>query len=220
MAIRDEKDLINDGIMDVGISLMAMAARTAPTFGNRTSIILKAIDAEELEKVAAGLEEAKDQLPLLRREYQNVRDHARSGGKALLVGCNRKSDLTYNCGSCGFRTCAELNKAESQLGANFVGYRGPFCTWKSMDVGIACMAASAIAHRLGFQTREYGTVGGVALAMGMIEADICTAVTITVTDKNLHFTRNQYWTQEEYEKGFDAMFPTFRLGFITEGLNK
>lgn len=218
MAIRDEKDLINERLMDVGLSLMAMAARTAPTFGNRKSAIIRSIDSEELEKIAAALEEGKDQLPLLRREYQNVRDHARSGGKALLVGGNRKSDLNYNCGSCGFRTCAELNRAESPLESSFVGSKGPFCTWKGMDVGIACMAASAIAHRLGFQTREYGTVGGVALAMGMIEADSCTAITITVTDKNLHFTRNQYWTQEEYQKGFDAMFPSFNFGFITEGL--
>ena len=30
----------------------------------------------------------------------------------LIFGDKRKSDLNFNCGACGYRTCAELNKAE------------------------------------------------------------------------------------------------------------
>jgi uncharacterized ferredoxin-like protein len=130
----------------------------------------------------------------------------------LLIGDKRKSDFNYNCGACGYRTCAEMNAAEEveSLTAN-----GPSCMFKNINMNIAANAAASMAHRLGLHCRIFSTLGFSALALEMIEdVDLCISISVSVAKKNPYFDRHEFWTKEHWEETFEKEFPPFNRGFI------
>jgi hypothetical protein len=62
----------------------------------------------------------------------------------LLIGAKTSpSPLAWDCGVCGFPTCAEFNRFSNEnKSAGAFGY-GPACNWLMMDFGIALAQASA-----------------------------------------------------------------------------
>ena len=57
----------------------------------------------------------------------------------LLLGADlTKSTSGWDCGACGFPTCAEFNRTASCITAwAFLSY-GPSCMLNVLDIGIAC----------------------------------------------------------------------------------
>ena len=130
----------------------------------------------------------------------------------LLLGDKRKSDFNYNCGACGFKSCAELNKADvvESLTAN-----GPSCLFKNINLGIAANAAATMANRLGLHCRVFSTLAFAALALEIIEdVDICISVSVSAARKNPYFDRHEFWTDEHWKETFEKEFPTYSRGFI------
>ncbi|MEW6261751.1 MAG: DUF2148 domain-containing protein [Thermodesulfobacteriota bacterium] len=93
----------------------------------------------------------------------------------LILGANlAKADLGWDCGACGFPTCAEFLKyCKDHAGLGRIGV-GPSCAWKSVDFGIACDYACAAAWELNIENRIQGTFGLVASLLGYLDDSTAT----------------------------------------------
>ncbi|MBI9085289.1 MAG: hypothetical protein JEZ11_16965 [Desulfobacterales bacterium] len=211
MAILEMPDLIKSGL-DRAVELMAVAAHNSFRFNDRNTIRLRAIDGEDLETIAEYCFSLGDMSPLAARDGRHLVQLMKEPCTLMLIGDKRKSDFNYNCGACGYRTCAEMNAAEEveSLTAN-----GPSCQFKNINLNIAVNAAASMAHRLGLHCRVFSTLGFSALALEMIEdVDLCVSVSVSVAKKNPYFDRHEFWTKEHWDETFDKEFPPFNRGFI------
>jgi uncharacterized ferredoxin-like protein len=79
----------------------------------------------------------------------------------LLIGADlRTSNVGYDCGACGFDTCAEFNKYSQDNPPSLgVIYQGPSCVWKTIDYSAACSWACAAAWQHNITNRIQGTSG-------------------------------------------------------------
>lgn len=211
MPIIEMPDLIQNGLAR-SVELMAVAAHNSFRFNDRNTIRMRAIDGEDLEQIAEYCFSLGDMSPLAARDGRHLVQLIKEPCSLLLIGDKRKSDFNYNCGACGYRTCAELNAAEevASLTAN-----GPSCMFKNINMNIAANAAASMAHRLGLHCRIFSTLGFSALALEMIEeVDLCISISVSVAKKNPYFDRHEFWTREHWEETFNKEFPPFKRGFI------
>lgn len=211
MPIIEMPDLISNGLARA-VELMAVAAHNSFRFNDRNTIRMRAIDGEDLEQIAEYCFSLGDMSPLAARDGRHLVQLMKEPCSLLLIGDKRKSDFNYNCGACGYRTCAEMNAAEEveSLTAN-----GPSCMFKNINMNIAANAAASMAHRLGLHCRIFSTLGFSALALEMIEdVDLCVCVSVSVAKKNPYFDRHEFWTKDHWDEIFDKEFPPFNRGFI------
>lgn len=211
MTIKKMESLVENG-MDRAVELISMAAYTSFRFNNRNTIKLIAIEKQDLEQIAEYCFSLGDMSPLAARDGRNLVQVMKEPCSLLVIGDKRKSDFNYNCGACGFKTCAEMNKAEEveSLTAN-----GPSCVFKNINLGIAANAAASMAHRLGLYCRVFSTLAFAAKALELIEnIDICISVCVSAGKKNPFFDRHEYWTKEHWDEIFAKEFPTYTRGFI------
>lgn len=211
MAIKEMKDMIKDGLENA-VGLMAVAAHNSYRFGNRNTIKCISVGNEEMEQIAEFAYSLGDMSPLAARDGRFLRELIKEPSALLLIGDKRKSDLNFNCGACGFRTCAELNKFEEM---DSLTARGPSCQFKNLNVNIAANAAAALAWRLGLHCRVFSTIAMAAFALQIItDVDVVTSVSVSVAKVDPYFDRHKYWTQEHWDESFEKEFPTFTRGFI------
>jgi uncharacterized ferredoxin-like protein len=211
MPIIEMPDLIQNGLAR-SVELMAVAAHNSFRFNDRNTIRMRAIDGDDLEQIAEYCFSLGDMSPLAARDGRHLVQLMKEPCSLMLIGDKRKSDFNYNCGACGYRTCAEMNAAEEveSLTAN-----GPSCMFKNINMNIAANAAASMAHRLGLHCRIFSTLGFSALALEMIEdVDLCVSISVSVAKKNPYFDRHEFWTKEHWEETFDKEFPPFNRGFI------
>lgn len=211
MPIRDMTDLVENGL-ERAVELMAVSAHNSFRFNDRNTVKILTVQGEDLEQIAEYCFSLGDMSPLAARDGRNLVQLMKEPCALMLLGEKRKSDFNYNCGACGYRTCAELNKAEEveSLTAN-----GPVCMFKSVNLNIAANAASATAHRLGLHCRVFSTLAFAAMAMEIIpDVDLAISVSVSTAKKNPYFDRHEYWTQEHWDEIFNKEFPTYNRGFI------
>ena len=211
MPIIEMPDLIQNGLARA-VELMAVAAHNSFRFNDRNTIRMRAIDGEDLEQIAEYCFSLGDMSPLAARDGRHLVQLMKEPCSLLLIGDKRKSDFNYNCGACGYRTCAEMNAAEEveSLTAN-----GPSCMFKNVNMNMAANAAASMAHRLGLHCRIFSTLGFSALALELIEnVDLCVSVSVSVAKKNPYFDRHEFWTKDHWDEIFDKEFPPFNRGFI------
>jgi uncharacterized ferredoxin-like protein len=211
MPIIEMPDLIQNGLARA-VELMAVAAHNSFRFNDRNTIRMRALDGEDLEQIAEYCFSLGDMSPLAARDGRHLVQLMKEPCTLLLIGDKRKSDFNYNCGACGYRTCAEMNAAEEveSLTAN-----GPSCIFKNINMNMAANAAASMAHRLGLHCRIFSTLGFSALALELIEdVDLCVSVSVSVAKKNPYFDRHEFWTKDHWDEIFDKEFPPFNRGFI------
>ena len=211
MAKKDMNELIRDGL-DRAVELMAVAAHNSFRFGNRNTIKLISVGTEEMTEIAEFCYSMGDMSPLAARDGRFVMELVKEPCALLIIGDKRKSDFNYNCGACGYRTCAELNRAEE---VEALTARGPSCQFKNLNLNIAADAAAAMAWRLGLHCRVFSTLGMAAFALNVIEdVDLTVSVAVSVAKIDPFFDRHKFWTQEYWDEIFKKEFPTFTRGFI------
>lgn len=211
MAIIEMNDLIKNGL-DRAMELMAVAAHNSYRFGRRNTLKMISIGNEEIEEIAEFCFSLGDMSPLAARDGRFAVELIKEPAGLLVLGDKRKSDFNYNCGACGYRTCAEMNKAEEMesLTAN-----GPSCQFKNINLNIAANAAASMAWRLGLHCRVFSTLGFGARAMEIIkDVDLVVSVSVSVAKDDPYFDRHKFWTQEHWDEIFKKEFPTFTRGFI------
>ncbi|NMB64517.1 MAG: hypothetical protein GYA16_06565 [Spirochaetes bacterium] len=204
-------ELIQNGL-NRAVELMALAAYNSFRFGKRNTIKMVSLSIDDLKEIAEFCYSLGDMSPLAARDGRFLMELVKEPCAVLLIGDKRKSDFNYNCGACGYRTCAELNKAEE---VEALTARGPSCQFKNLNINIAAGAAASMAWRLGLHCRVFSTIAFAAFALNKLEGiDIASSVAVSAAKVDPFFDRHQYWTKEHWDEIFAKEFPTFTRVFI------
>ena len=175
--------------IESGAAMMALAMRTAPKTRGIDNLQTAVVTDADLEILAAAMEKKSDEksasLPIFKRDANNVRNAA----VVLLVGVKRdpkKMELPFNCGACGYQTCAALVASGSRKGEDFTG---PVCIFQALDLGIALGSAVKLAAELSLDNRIMYTVGAAAKDLGLLDSDVIIGIPLSATGKNPFFDR-------------------------------
>jgi uncharacterized ferredoxin-like protein len=163
--------------------IVLTAARTAPKGKGIDDIVTFLPSSEEKFELASRMEELSEikDLKFLIRDAQNVRD----ADSIVLIGLKTSGVSNLDCGACGFETCREMlenGKVQKE-------FKGPQCTIKYLDLGIAVGSAAAKAKDLCIDNRVLYSAGAAACYFKMIDADIAMGLPLSVKGKNIFFDR-------------------------------
>jgi uncharacterized ferredoxin-like protein len=189
MSILSSSQTESEAILSVAKMIMA-AITTSPKARGVSTVTSVLIHGEEKERLAKAMEDQflrKDsRLQFFQRDAQNIRQSA----AVLLIGVKgtmpKKPENPFNCGACGYSSCAELIRAKKKKGEDFVG---PLCAFQVMDLGIALGVAAKIAGELNIDNRLMYSAGAAAMNLGLLDADMIIALPLSVSEKNIFFDR-------------------------------
>ena len=188
MAVIKSEKMECEGI-EAGAAMMALAMRTAPKTRGIDALETAVVVGADLEILAAAMEkkgeEKSTKLPIFKRDASNVRNAA----VVLLVGVKRdpkRIELPFNCGACGYQSCAALVASGSREGEDFTG---PVCIFQAIDLGIALGSAVKLAAELSIDNRIMYTVGAAAKGLNVLDSDIIIGIPLSATGKNPFFDR-------------------------------
>jgi uncharacterized ferredoxin-like protein len=175
--------------------LCAAAAVTAPKSGGQLFLKGKPLFIETvLVDDPATLKRLAHWMRARGREWRQdlwFRDAAmaeRMDG-VLFVGLKDWYPPIYDCGACGYATCAEFMAATKQLrvASEAFEFAGPHCNLRDIDLGIAVGSAAKTASLNNVDTRCQTRIAVAARKLGLIEADISIALSMSITHKNVAF---------------------------------
>jgi uncharacterized ferredoxin-like protein len=176
---------------------MAEAAVTAPKSGGQlflqggkmfmeTTIVH---EPEERGRLAAWLRARGKE----RREPIWFRDAdvAEAVDAILFVGISGWYPPNYDCGACGYATCAEFLNATADLrrDSEELEFKGPQCNLRDIDLGIAVGSAAKTAALLSVDCRCQTRAAVAARKLGIINADVAVAMSLSITHKSIGFDR-------------------------------
>jgi uncharacterized ferredoxin-like protein len=107
----------------------------------------------------------------------------------LFIGLKKWYPPIYDCGACGYATCAEFMEATKKLRESSEAFEfvGPQCNLRNIDLGIAIGSAAKAASLNSVDTRCQTRVAVAARKLGLIEAEVAVALSMSVTHKNVGF---------------------------------
>ncbi|MBM4275204.1 MAG: hypothetical protein FJ134_12190 [Deltaproteobacteria bacterium] len=168
--------------------LMAAAARTAPKGGGKDFLEIVVITSEsDLKKIAENM---RQYAPRSTNEAYWLRDAANieEAQALLLVGLAQSRAAGYDCGGCGYPSCKEFERNRN-FQEKEMGYGGPHCVMRMMDIGVALCSAAKTASLLNVDNRIQQRVGAAARALGLIAADAVMGIPVGIYGKNIFFDR-------------------------------
>jgi uncharacterized ferredoxin-like protein len=162
------------------LELMAASARTAPKGGGQDFIDIMILDREQCQKVGDYMiEMAKTPgRHNFDRDGQNIKD---SHGM-LMLGLREHKGIGLECGACGW-TCGEMSKAEGR------DFKGPNCSIRSVDLGIALGSAVKTASLHNADNRIMYRAGVAIRKMKLMESQFVHGIPISLTGKSPYFDR-------------------------------
>lgn len=175
-------------VAEMVVKLMAASARTAPKAGGKDFLEIVAITkAEDLQKIADAM---KEHAPKSTNEAFWLRDasNIENSQALLLVGLGKPVTAGYDCGGCGQPTCAEFARVR-QMTDKEMGYSGPHCVMRMMDIGVALSSAAKTAGLMNVDNRVQQRVGAAARALGYIKAEVAMGVPVSITGKSIYYDR-------------------------------
>lgn len=175
-------------VAEMAIKLMAASARTAPKAGGKDFLEIVVITKDEdLEKIAEAM---KKYAPKSTNEAYWLRDasNIENSQALLLVGLSKPVTAGYDCGGCGYPTCAEFEK-NRQMQKKEMGYTGPHCVMRMIDIGVALSSAAKTASMLNVDNRVQQRVGAAARALGLIKAEVVLGIPVSIAGKSIYFDR-------------------------------
>ncbi len=193
----DNEALRTDAVRQVA-TLMAAAAITAPKSGGQLFLAGK---ADFMETVLVDDGDTRGRLAEWmrargkeRREAIWFRDAevAEAVDAILFVGLAPNwYPPNYDCGACGFATCAEFLNATRPLREESaeLEFIGPTCNLRDIDLGIAVGSAARTAALHSIDCRTQTRVAVAARKLGIITAHIGVALSLSVTHKAIGFDR-------------------------------
>jgi uncharacterized ferredoxin-like protein len=175
-------------VSEMVVNLMAASARTAPKAGGKDFLeIVVVTNEDDLKKIADTM---KEYAPKSTNEAFWLRDasNIENSQALLLVGLTKPVTAGYDCGGCGHQTCEEFSK-NRQIQEKKMGYTGPHCVMRMMDIGVALSSAVKTASMLNIDNRIQQRVGAAARELGYIKAEVAMGTPISVSGKNIYFDR-------------------------------
>jgi len=143
----------------------------------------------------------------------------------LLIGALnlRQSELNWNCGSCGFKTCAEFNAYSKTIKEPPVAalIHGPVCNWKMIDYAQGCSWACATAWSNNITNRIEIASGMAAKAIGYLEdCDVVHGLPLGPMEELYWYSRrfiNQFMTYDLWKERLQEMFGPLFQTFVGDG---
>jgi len=193
----DQNEIFREALRRVA-QLCAIAAITAPKSGGQLflkgskpfieTVILE--DQETLKRLAEWLRERGQKLkaPIWFRDA----DVAESLDLVLFIGLAKWYPPVYDCGACGYATCAEFLRARSKYlveGSEDWEFPGPICQLRCIDLGIAVGSAAKTASLNNVDARCQTRIAAAARHLNIIQADLAVALSMSVSHKNIFFDR-------------------------------
>ena len=104
----------------------------------------------------------------------------------LFVGLKDWYPPVYDCGACGYATCAEFLEATKDLrdSSEPFEFKGPQCNLRDIDLGIAVGSAAKTASMNNVDCRCQTRIAVAARKTGLIDADVAVALSLSLTHKN------------------------------------
>jgi uncharacterized ferredoxin-like protein len=191
-------DDIRAGTVRQVAQLMAAAAITAPKSGGQLFLAGKpnfmetviADDTATRHELAAWMRARGSE----RRERIWFRDAeaAEAVDAILLIGLLPGwYPPNYDCGACGYATCAEFLHHTKNLraGSAELEFAGPVCNLRDIDLGIAVGSAAKTAAIHSIDCRCQTRVAVAARKLGLIRAGHSVALSLSMTHKAVGFDR-------------------------------
>jgi uncharacterized ferredoxin-like protein len=202
----DYDGLRGDTVRQVA-KLMAASVITAPKSGGQLFLAGKHLfvetvivdDKETLSALAAWMrargKERRESIWFRDAEAAEVID------AVLFVGLSNWYPPNYDCGACGYATCAEFMHATKELRADSgeLEFVGPQCNLRDIDLGIAVGSAAKTAAIHSIDARCQTRIAVAARKLGIIESDVAVALSLSLTHKAVGFDRRMP------EVDFDAL---------------
>jgi len=118
-------------------------------------------------------------------------DAAQALDGVLFVGLLNPYPPGYDCGACGYATCAEFLHATKQLrtGSADLEFTGPTCTLRGVDLGVAVGSAARTAALHCVDSRCQTRIAVAARKLDLIRADLAVALSLSLTHKAITFDR-------------------------------
>src|SRR5215207_3929142 len=177
--------------------LMAAAAITAPKSGGQLFLagrhnFMETVIVDDAD-TRHGLAEWMRARGKERREAIWFRDAevAEAIDAVLIVGIADWYPPNYDCGACGYATCAEFLHATKQLRAEAaeLEFVGPTCNLRDVDLGIAVGSAAKTAALHSIDCRCQTRIAVAARKLGLIRADVAVGLSLSLTHKAVGFDR-------------------------------
>jgi uncharacterized ferredoxin-like protein len=193
----DQREIFLESVRHVA-KLCAVAAMTAPKSGGQlflkgaTPFIETAIveDKMTLKRLADWLraqgEKHKEAI------WFRDADIAEKLDLVLFIGLVGWYPPQYDCGACGYGTCAEFLQARPRyLSAESKDWQfdGPVCQLRALDLGLAVGSAAKAASLNNVDTRCQTRIAAAARHLKVIEADLAVALSMSVSHKNIFFDK-------------------------------
>jgi uncharacterized ferredoxin-like protein len=175
-------------VATLAANLMAASARTAPKAGGKDFLEIVVItDEGDLNRIAQTMQ---DYAPRSTNEAFWLRDadNIEHSEAVVLIGLRKFQAAGYDCGACGFPTCAEFQKERKPTDKE-MGYTGPHCVMRMMDIGVALASAAKTAGLLNIDNRVQQRVGAGARALGLIDAEVVMGVPVSISGKSIYYDR-------------------------------
>lgn len=193
----NQREILLAGVRQVA-QLCAVAAVTAPKSGGQlflkggTPFIETVIveDKPTLKRLADWLRAQGDKHK--EAIWYRDADTAEKLDLVLFVGLSGWYPPQYDCGACGYGTCAEFLQAKPRHqtpGAEDWQFAGPICQLRALDLGIAVGSAAKTASLNNVDTRCQTRIAAAARHLGVIQADLAVALSMSVTHKSIFFDK-------------------------------
>ncbi len=178
--------------------LCSVAAMTAPKSGGQLflkgakpfieTVIVE--DRDTLKRLADWLRARGNKLkqPIWFRDA----DAAENLDLVLFIGLAKWYPPVYDCGACGYATCAEFLRAAPKYrteASEDWEFPGPICQLRCVDLGIAVGSAAKTASLNNVDARCQTRIAAAARHLGVIEADLAVALSMSVSHKNIFFDK-------------------------------
>jgi len=156
---------------------MCAAARTAPKARGIDLLEIGVLAGDEISRLSAAMKAIgeRESHPTFLRDCENIK----KAEAIVMIGTRKKAVGLKYCSFCGYKNCAELERA------------GAICSYNSGDLGIAVGAAVSVAADHRVDNRIMYTAGKAAIEAGLLskEAVIAYGIPLSVSGKNPFFDR-------------------------------
>src|SRR4051812_25200698 len=118
-------------------------------------------------------------------------DVAEAVDAVLFVGLADWYPPNYDCGACGYATCAEFLHETKPLRDDSaeLEFVGPTCNLRDIDLGIAVGSAAKTAAIHSIDCRCQTRIAVAARKLGVIRADVAVGLSFSLTHKAIGFDR-------------------------------
>jgi uncharacterized ferredoxin-like protein len=103
----------------------------------------------------------------------------------VLIGLKEPNTCGLDCGACGYDTCGELLSVMISQGE----FNGPFCAYRTLDLGIALGSAAKTASLFNVDNRIMYRIGVAARQMNLVDWGFVLGIPLSITGKSIYFDR-------------------------------